>query len=274
MKKKRAGVIGYPVKHSKSPVIHNYWMERYGIDGLYEAVEVESGNLKTSIDELISKGFSGFNVTVPHKVAVSELMDEISTAAAKAGAVNTVVIRPDGTLFGDNTDGFGFVENVRESCGGFDFSGKTAVVLGTGGAARGICAALEQSGCAEIRLVYRTKSKAEDLARLIGGVFGLYEWSDAERALEGADLLANATTLGMDGFDALRLDLKNLDSSAVVADAVYVPLKTGLLKTAGEKGCRTADGLGMLLHQAAGAFKAWFGVAPAVTDELRELVLK
>lgn len=271
MTQKRVGLIGWPVKHSKSPLIHGYWMKRYGIDGRYETVEAAPENLKSTVEKIAAEGFSGFNVTVPHKVAVTAFLNEVSETAKKAGAVNTVTVRSDGSLFGDNTDGFGFVENVRESCGGFEFNGKTAVVLGTGGAARGICAALVKEGCA-VRLVCRTREKGEVLARDIGGIFDIIDWKDREAALKNADLLANATTLGMDGFDSLDIGLDDLDVSAVVADAVYVPLNTPLLLRARAKGCRTADGLGMLLHQARGAFKAWFGVDPEVTEELRRIV--
>lgn len=274
MTQKRAAVIGFPVKHSKSPLIHNYWMEKYKIDGLYEAVEVSAENLQSLVQKMVSEGFCGFNVTVPHKVSVFNLLDEISDTAKKAGAVNTVVIRNDKTLFGDNTDGFGFVANVKESCPDFDFTGKTAVVLGSGGASRGICAALSKEGCKEIRLVCRSKEKGEALVRDVGGNFVIYEWIDREKALTGADFLANATTLGMDGFDGLDISLDSLNTAAVVADAVYVPLETKLLKQAREKGFKTADGLGMLLHQAAGAFKLWFGFYPDVTDELRRIVSK
>lgn len=271
MTQKRVGLIGWPVKHSKSPLIHHYWMQRYGIDACYEAVEVASENLKSAVETMLAEGFSGFNVTVPHKVAVLNLLNEVSETAQKAGAVNTVSVRSDGSLFGDNTDGFGFVENIRESCNGFDFTGKTAVILGTGGAARGIYAALVQEGCA-VRLVCRTREKGELLAQEIGGDFRIFDWKDRKDALEGADLLANATTLGMDGFNPLDIGLDGLSVSAVVADAVYAPLDTDLLIRARAKGYRTADGLGMLLHQARGGFKAWFGIDPEVTAELRRIV--
>lgn len=271
---RRAGVIGYPVRHSKSPLIHNYWLQKYNIDAVYDTFEIKPEELSEFTAGLVENGFAGINVTVPHKVGVMSLMNGLSVEAQKAGAVNTVVARSDGTLFGHNTDGFGFLANLTESKPDFDVKKSPAVVLGTGGAARGICAALVLAGVPEIRLAYRTKAKAENLARFVGGNFRLVEWDKKESALCEAGLLANATTLGMNGFDPLEIDLSNLSETAVVADLVYAPLKTELLKRAQQKGCRTADGLGMLLHQARPAFQAWFGIMPEITPELRELVLK
>ncbi|MBO4521254.1 MAG: shikimate dehydrogenase [Alphaproteobacteria bacterium] len=271
---KKAGVIGFPIHHSKSPIIHNYWLKKYGIRAVYDAFEIKSEELEKFVFSLKEKDFSGINVTVPHKVAVMKLMDELSAAAQKAGAVNTVIVREDGTLFGHNTDGAGFLANILEKKKDFDIKQKPVVILGTGGAARGVCAALVLAGAPEIRLVYRTKEKAENLASSVGGNFRLVEWSKKETILDDAGLLANATTLGMKGFDPLEIDLSGLNASAIVADVVYSPLKTELLKQAEERGHVTADGLGMLLHQACPAFQAWFGVMPEITPELRELVLK
>lgn len=269
-----AGVVGFPIKHSKSPLIHNYWLKKYGIDARYDAFEVAPDGLPAFVKSAAQNGLAGFNVTVPHKVAVMNLTDAVSPAAQKAGAVNTVVVRGDGTLFGDNTDGYGFLANLAESKPDFDIQKTVAAVLGTGGAARGVCAAMVLAGVPEIRLVYRTREKAEHLARSVGGNIRLVEWRDREDALTGAGLLANATTLGMNGFDALDIGLDNLPENAVVADLVYAPLKTDLLKRAENRGLATADGLGMLLHQARPAFQAWFGVMPEITAELRELVLQ
>ena len=271
---KKAGVIGFPIHHSKSPLIHNYWLKKYGIQAKYDAFEVRQEELEKFVFSLKNEGFAGINVTVPHKVTVMTLMDELSDAAQKAGAVNTVIVGKDGTLFGHNTDGLGFLANVAEKKKDFDIKKAPVVILGTGGAARGVCAALVLAGAPEIRLVYRTKEKAENLAASVGGNFRLVEWDKKETALTGAGLLANATTLGMNGFDPLEIDLSGLDASAIVVDLVYSPLKTALLKQAEEKGHITADGLGMLLHQACPAFQAWFGVNPDITSELRELVLK
>lgn len=267
---KLTGVAGYPVAHSKSPLIHNYWLQKYGIDGVYMPLEIKPDDFPDVLRTLPKMGFSGINVTVPHKTAALQAVDELSAEALKAGAVNTVVVRKDGTLYGHNTDGFGFLENIAESAGR-DIRRGTVVVLGTGGASRGVCAALSQTGCPEIRLVYRTLEKAERLAAEVGGNFRLVHWSEKEEALEGAGLLANATTLGMKGFEPLEIDLSRLPVSAVVSDLVYSPLKTDLLRCAEKRGNPTADGLGMLLHQARPAFRAWFGIMPDITDELRGL---
>lgn len=269
----KAGVIGFPIHHSKSPIIHNYWLKKYGIEAVYEAFEVKANNLKSFVQSCVQNGFVGLNVTVPHKVAVMSLMDELTVEANKAGAVNTVIVQSDGKLTGHNTDGFGFLENLVENKPDFKIKDACCVVLGTGGAARGICAAMMLAGAAEIRLVYRTKEKAENIARSVGGHFELIEWSEKEQALFEASLLANATTLGMNGFDPLEIDLTNLPENAVVADLVYAPLQTELLKQAQQKGLCTADGLGMLLQQARPVFKAWFGIMPEITSELRKLVM-
>lgn len=274
MKPVRAGVAGYPVGHSKSPFIHNYWLKKYGINAVYTAEEVRPEKLESFFSKLPDNGFAGVNVTVPHKVEALKYMDILSPGAEKAGAVNTIVVQKNGKLYGHNTDGFGFLANILEHKPDFDVKRQPAVVLGTGGAARGICAALILAGVPEIRLVCRTKEKAEALASAVGGNFSLVRWSEKEEALKGAGLLANATTLGMHGFDALEISLENLDGNAVVSDLVYAPLKTELLKQAEEKGIASADGLGMLLHQARPAFQAWFGILPDITPELRIGVLK
>lgn len=270
---KKAGVIGFPINHSKSPVIHNYWMKKYDIQACYEAIEVQPSEVLEFIGNLDRKGFAGVNVTVPHKVGVMPLMDDLSVEAKKAGSVNTIIVRSDHTLYGHNTDGSGFLKNLFENKTDFDIKNTKAVVLGTGGAARGVCAALILAGISEIALVYRTKQKAQSLAQSVGGNFNLIQWDQKEQVLSDAGLLINATTLGMKGFDPLEINLKNLPQSAVVADLVYAPLKTDLLKQAENNGNITVDGLGMLLHQAALAFQAWFGIMPEVSAQLREIVL-
>lgn len=262
----KAGVIGFPINHSKSPTIHNYWLKKYGINASYDKYEVRE------IDRFMenARDFAGFNVTVPHKTAVIPFLDDLSEQARKAGAVNTVVVRSDGTLYGHNTDGIGFIANVSARNPAFALKNSVVSVLGTGGAARGICAAMTEA--AEIRLVYRTLEKAQSLKKAIGDNVVLVPWADRQSVLKDTDLLANATTLGMNGFDELDIDLTSLKPSATVADLVYAPLKTKLLEQAEQKGFVTADGLGMLLEQARPAFRAFFGVLPEITDELRALV--
>lgn len=264
---KRAGVVGNPVAHSKSPLIHSYWLEKYGIKASYEKIEAD--DIASFIKR--AKDYVGFNVTVPFKTEIMPYADFLSDRAKKAGAVNTVVVRPDGSLYGHNTDGAGFVANVKRAKPSFNIRESVVVLLGTGGAARGVCAALTEA--AEIRIVYRTLEKALKIKESVGGNITLVPWKDKEDVLSDADLLANATTLGMNGFDPLEIDLTSLKKTAVVSDLVYAPLKTDLLKQAENKGFTTADGLGMLLEQARPAFKEWFGILPEITDELRMLVL-
>ncbi len=264
---KKAGVVGNPVAHSKSPLIHSYWLKKYEIEASYEKIKADD------IASFIKNAgeYTGFNVTVPFKTDIMPFMDVLSDQAKKAGAVNTVVVRSDGSFYGHNTDGAGFVANVKRADPSFNIKESVVVILGTGGAARGVCAALTEAK--EVRLVYRTLEKAEKIKESVGENIVLIPWADKEDVLSDADLLANATTLGMNGFDPLKIDLTPLKKTAVVSDLVYAPLKTDLLKQAEKKGFITADGLGMLLEQARPAFKEWFGVFPEITDELRALVL-
>ena len=262
----KAGVIGFPIEHSKSPLIHNYWLKKYGIDASYDKYEVR--DLADFMKN--ARNFAGFNVTVPHKTAIIPFMDDLSEQARKAGAVNTVVVRSDGTLYGHNTDGIGFAANVFAHNPAFRLKGSVVTVLGTGGAARGICAAMTEA--AAIRLVSRPLEKAQSIRQAIGDNVVLVPWAEKQAVLKDTDLLANATTLGMNGFEELDIDLTPLKPSATVADLVYAPLKTKLLEQAEQKGFVTADGLGMLLEQARPAFQAFFGVLPEITDELRALV--
>lgn len=264
---KKAGVVGNPVAHSKSPLIHSYWIEKYGIKASYEKIEAD--DISSFMEK--ARDYIGFNVTVPFKTQIMPFMDALSDQAKKAGAVNTVVVRSDGSFYGHNTDGAGFVANITSRKPSFNIKESVIVLLGTGGAARGVCAALTEAK--EIRLVYRTLEKAEKIKESVGGNVVLIPWADKEDVLSDADLLANATTLGMNGFDSLQIDLTPLKKTAVVSDLVYAPLKTDLLKQAEKKGFITADGLGMLLEQARPAFREWFGVFPEITDELRALVL-
>lgn len=213
------------------------------------------------------------NVTVPHKEAALRACDDVSDLARRIGAVNTLVCRDDGTLYGDNTDGFGFLENLRAGCEGWRADAAPAVVLGAGGAARAVVAALQGAGCPEVRLTNRTRSRAEALAETLGGTITVVDWDARADALAGAGLLVNTTTLGMDGAPPLDMPLDPLPSDALVTDIVYAPLVTDLLARARKRGNSTVDGIGMLLHQGRPGFKAWFGVFPEVTDALRHHVL-
>jgi shikimate dehydrogenase len=269
-----AGVMGWPVGHSLSPRLHNYWLERYAIDGAYVPLPVVPAHFAASLTSLARLGFAGVNVTVPHKEAALAAVDEADDAARRIGAVNTVVFAPDGRARGSNTDGFGFVENLRAARPGWTCRGGRVTVLGAGGAARAVVAALADDGAADIRLVNRTEPRARALAAAVGGPVTVLGWDKRDKALEGIDLLVNTTVLGMAGNPPLALDLAALPAGAVVCDIVYAPLETPLLAAARRRGNACVDGLGMLLHQARPGFAAWFGRDPEVTEEARAFVLE
>jgi shikimate dehydrogenase len=269
----RAGVMGWPVSHSLSPRLHGYWLESYGIAGRYDAIAVTPEAFARTFRALPAAGYAGVNITVPHKEAALAAVDEADGIAKRIGAVNTVVVKPGGTVWGTNTDAFGFLENLKAGAPSFDVRGGPAVVLGAGGAARAVVVALLDAGAPAIRLINRTAARAEALAADIAGPVRVAAWRARADALGDAALLVNATTLGMQGQPPLDIILDALPASAVVTDIVYAPLETALLKNARAKGCTAVDGIGMLLHQARPGFEAWFGVAPEVTPELRAHVL-
>ncbi len=267
-----AGVVGWPVTHSRSPRLHGYWLRRHGIDGAYVPLPVRPEHVATALRALPLLGFAGANVTVPHKEAALAVVDRVEPLARRIGAVNTLVIAADGSIEGRNTDAYGFLENLRQGCPDWRPGDGPAVVLGAGGAARAVCAALGDAGVPEIRLLNRTAARAEAVAAAVGGPVNVRGWDERAAALAGAALLVNATTLGMEGAPPLDLALDALPAAAVVTDIVYQPLHTDLLRRARGRGHRVVDGLGMLLHQARAGFAAWFGVDPAVTEELRAFV--
>lgn len=269
-----AGVMGWPVAHSRSPVLHGFWLAAYGIDGAYVRLAVRPENLTRALKALPLLGFAGCNLTLPHKEAALAAVDEIDSAARAVGAVNTVIVRADGSLEGRNTDGYGFLENLRTAVPQWHAAAGPAVILGAGGAARAIAAALIAAGVPEIRLVNRTPARAAALAKALRGNLRGLPWEDRGRALAGAALLVNATSLGMVGQPALDLSLEALPLTAIVNDIVYAPLETPLLAAARRRGHPVVDGLGMLLHQARPGFAAWFGQEPEVTPALRQAVLE
>ena len=266
-----AGIVGWPVAHSASPRLHGYWLNHYGIDGAYVPLAVRPEHFESALRALPRLGFAGVNVTVPHKEAALAAVDEAPPLAARIGAVNTVIVREDGSLRGENTDGSGFVANLEACVPGWWAGAGPATIIGAGGAARAVGAALLDAGAPELRIMNRSEGRARALAQALGGRATAAALDDTG-AVEGAALLVNATTLGMRGQPALDLDLDALPRAAVVSDIVYVPLLTPLLAAARARGHRTADGLGMLLHQARPGFAAWFGVTPAVTERLRAVV--
>ena len=270
----QAGVIGWPVEHSLSPRLHGYWLKKYGIDGTYVSMAVPPEAFETYMVKLHLQGITGVNITVPHKEAAVNIVTILDENARRIGSVNTITVQKTGELHGSNTDGFGFMENLKDGAPEWTPGLGPVTVLGAGGAARAIVTALIDVGVPELRLVNRTKERARKLAGDIGGPIGVIDWDKRAKALEDAALLVNTTTLGMTGKEALNLDLGSLPSGAVVYDIVYAPLVTPLLKQAKDRGNTIVDGLGMLLHQARPGFHHWFGVEPEVTDDLRAHVLE
>ncbi len=266
-----AGLMGWPVKHSRSPRLHGYWLALHGIDGAYVPLPVEPAKLETALRALPALGFVGANVTVPHKAPALSFVDRVNPVARRAGAVNTVVVAADGTLEGRNTDAFGFLAALQQDAPSWQAE-RPAVVLGAGGSARAVVVALIDAGVTEIRIANRTRGKAEALTDL-GPAVRVIDWEKRATALDGAGLLVNTTILGMGSQPPLDLDLKALPKDAVVNDIVYSPLETALLALARSRGNPVVDGLGMLLHQARPAFHAFFGIDPAVTPALRSHVL-
>jgi shikimate dehydrogenase len=266
---KRACVIGWPVEHSRSPVIHRYWLAQYGIDGAYEKEAVRPEDLAGFLGSLAARGYVGANVTLPHKEAALRLAAVADEAARAIGAANTLWLDQAGRLCAGNTDAYGFITNLEAEAPDWNEARRPVMVLGAGGAARAILHGLLSEGAASILIANRTRGRAEDLANAFGPSVTAVDWTDRQRALAGAGLLVNATSLGMTGKEPLDLDLAALPADAVVADIVYSPLKTELLTAARGRGNRTVDGLGMLLHQAVPGFERWFGVRPAVTPKLR-----
>jgi shikimate dehydrogenase len=267
----RACVIGWPVAHSRSPMIHNHWLAQYGIDGSYERAAVAPDQFEDFASNLAAHGFIGANVTLPHKEKAFELCAVATETAARLGAVNTLWLE-DGCLLGDNTDVPGFLGALDQDVGGWDQRKNTAVVLGAGGAARAIVEALLLRGLERIVVANRTRARAESLASRTGEPVEAGDWELRSELLGGADLLVNTTSLGMRGQEALEIDLAALPTHAIVCDIVYVPLETELLRRAKARGLRGVSGLGMLLHQAVPGFRRWFGRTPVVTTELRRLV--
>ena len=268
---RRTGLIGWPVAHSLSPAIHAYWLKQYQLAGSYELFPCEPAQLESAVARLREEAVGGFNVTVPHKQAIIPFIDAVDAVARKIGAVNTVVAI-EGHLLGTNSDAYGFITNLWESVADLKPYLPSVVLLGAGGAARAALAALKEAGAKEITILNRTQDTAKKLAEEFGVSFA--HWENPAALLAKATLLVNTTLLGMEGKPPLELSLEALPRQALVHDIVYAPLETELLRAARARGNPTVDGLGMLLHQAAAAFRLWHGVDPAVTPELRAYILK
>lgn len=269
-----AGVIGSPISHSKSPQLHRHWLSTYGLRGYYIPIDVAYEDLENVLRMMPKMGFVGANVTIPYKEKVLELADQITDRATLIGAANTLIFRKDGRVIADNTDGFGFLENIRQNVPDWDPAVGPAAVLGAGGAARAIAAALSEVGVPEIILSNRTRVRADRLKQDFGKRVRVVDWVQAGNILEDAALVVNTTSLGMVGKPELRVPLDGLQKGTVVTDLVYAPLKTQLLLRAEEAGCRVVDGLGMLLHQAVPGFERWFGIRPAVDAATRAAALR
>lgn len=269
-----AGVIGAPISHSRSPALHGYWLKKYGIKGHYIPMHIERADLREAIETLPKLGFVGINVTIPHKESVLELADLVTDRAALIGAANTLIFRKDGKVHADNTDGYGFIENLRHGAPSWEPKLGPAAVIGAGGAARAVIASLLEVGVPEILLANRTKNRSESLRSEFGQKVTVVDWVQAGNMLEDATTVVNTTSLGMTGSPEFRIPLDGLRKGTVATDLVYTPLRTKFLDDADLMGCQTVDGLGMLLHQGAPAFERWFGVRPEVDDDLRRAVLE
>ncbi len=263
------GVMGWPVMHSRSPLMHNYWMEQQGLAGTYVFLAIKPGELAPALKALHPLGFSGCNLTIPHKLDAMTIVDEVDDVAKKIGAISCVVVRSDGSLFGTNNDWRGFLGNLKQQTPGWRADAGPIAVIGAGGGGRAVCHALLQEGAPEIRLVNRTREKAEAIAEEFGGPIQAVPWEERHDALDGVAMAVNVTSQGMDGQPPLDLRLDHLPKSALAADIIYTPLETPFLAAARARGNHTVNGLGMLIHQGPAAWKLWFDVVPTVTEELR-----
>ena len=267
-----AGVMGWPVMHSRSPKLHNYWFTHHRLAGAYVPLAVEPQGLRAALRALAPLTFAGCNLTIPHKEAALAIVDEVDPAARRIGAINCVSVRSDGSLIGSNNDGFGYIESLRQEQPDWRPDAGPIVVIGAGGGARAVVHALAERGAREIRLINRTFERAQALVHEFDGPLRALPWEQREAALDGAALLVNTTSQGMAGQPPLVLRLDALPQAALVSDIVYIPRETPLLAAARARGNRTINGLGMLLYQAQEAWKAWFGIEPEVTPELRALI--
>ncbi len=269
-----AAVIGFPIAHSKSPKMHGYWIEQAGINGHYVPLEIAPEYFETLVPNLFKMGFGGANVTIPHKISALKIATHVTDRAKLIGAANTLSFGENGEIYADNTDGYGFITNIKMTHPEWSASHGTALVLGAGGASRAVLSALLDDGAPRILLANRTKANALTLKSDFGEKIHVIDWDDVSNNLSDLNLFVNTTSLGMVGKDPMLLDLGRLNPNTLVTDIVYNPLETELLKVAKTAGCRTVDGLGMLIYQGMPGFEKWFGAKPRATDELRDILLK
>ena len=267
-----AGVMGWPVMHSRSPMLHNYWFKKHGMAGAYVPLAIRPEHLAAALRGLHPLGFAGVNVTIPHKQDAMKIVNEVDALARSIGAISCVIVKPDGSLAGTNNDCYGFIHAVRQEHPGWRADAGPIVVIGAGGGSRAVCYGLAQEGARELRLVNRTFDRAKEIAERFGGPIRALPWEQRHEVLEGAAMVVNTTSCGMVGQPALDITLDKLPQGALAADIIYIPLETPFLAAARKRGNRTINGLGMLLNQGRPAWKAWFGIEPEVTAELRAMV--
>jgi len=269
-----AAVIGHPVNHSRSPRMHNFWLAHFGLEGYYIPLDIDPKKFERSIRNLPELGLVGANITIPYKEKVLKIADKISDRAALVGAANTLTFLPNGGIYADNTDGYGFLQNIKSKYKDWSAREGISVVFGAGGASRAILAALIEDGASDIILANRTRSRADQLRSDFGAKVKVVEWMKIQNYLSDASTIVNTTSLGMVGNTDLPIPLNTLKKNTLVTDIVYTPIETHLLATAAKMGCRTVDGLGMLIHQAIPGFERWFGIKPGDSQPLRELLIK
>ena len=269
-----AAVIGHPVNHSRSPRMHNFWLAHFGLEGYYIPLDIDPKKFERSIRNLPELGLVGANITIPYKEKVLKIADKISDRAALVGAANTLTFLPNGGIYADNTDGYGFLQNIKSKYKDWSAREGITVVFGAGGASRAILAALIEDGASDIILANRTRSRADQLRSDFGAKIKVVEWMKIQNYLSDASTIINTTSLGMVGKTDLPIPLNTVKKNTLVTDIVYTPIETHLLATAAKMGCRTVDGLGMLIHQAIPGFERWFGIKPGDSQALRELMIK
>jgi shikimate dehydrogenase len=267
-----AGVMGWPVMHSRSPLLHNYWFKQHNLAGTYVPLAIEPAKLAAALRALRPLGFAGCNLTLPHKQEAMKIVDEADTLAKSIGAISCIVVRPDGSLAGTNNDCYGFIHSIKQEQPGWRADAGPIVVIGAGGGARAVCYGLAQEGAREIRLINRTLDRAKKIAEDFAGPLKALPWEQRHEGLEDAAMVVNTTSQGMLGQNPLDLTLDRLPARALAADIVYIPLETPFLAAAHKRGNPTINGLGMLLHQGRPAWRAWFGIEPEVTAELRAIM--
>ena len=269
-----AGVIGHPISHSKSPKLHNYWLSKHNIKGYYVPFSITTEKLKNSIKSLMDLGFKGVNITIPHKTNVLSLVDSVTDRAALIGAANTLYFSKNGKIHADNTDGYGFIQNIIDEIPDYDFYDKTAIIYGAGGSARAIASALISNGVKEIGITNRTRSKAQIISENLGAKVSVIDWRTAPETLATVDIIINATSMGMVGQPEFSQPISRAKKTALVVDIVYNPLETSLLKQADQLRLKSVGGIGMLINQAVPGFEHWFQKTPEIDDYIRRFIVE